>query len=112
MSVDDVTRLRHMLEAAGEALAFIAGRTRADLDRDRMLALALVKCLEIIGEAAHSVSAQTREQVADIPWPDNVGMRHRLIHAYYDVNLNIVWKTVTEALPPLIVALRRHVPPS
>jgi len=107
MSKGDSIRLRHMLDAVGEAVAFAGGRERADLDRDRMLVLALIKDIEIIGEAAYQISAVTREQLSSIPWEDIVGMRHRLVHAYFDINLDILWKTVQEDLPPLIEDLGR-----
>ena len=87
MRRDDEIRLRHMADAAREARSFAAGRSRADLDRDRMLLLSLVKEIEIIGEAASKVSQETRDAVPDIPWPDLTGMRHRLIHAYFDINV-------------------------
>ena len=105
MRKDDQVRLQHMLDAAREAMSFTQGHTRADLDQDRMLVLALVKEIEIIGEAANQVSVATREQVAAVPWADIVGMRHRLIHAYFDINLEILWQTVQHDLPPLMAAL-------
>ena len=83
MPPSDVVRLRHMLDAAREAIAFGAGRTSDDLARDRVLTLALVKCIEIIGEAA-KVSAETRASAPQTPWSDIIGMRNRLIHAYFD----------------------------
>lgn len=107
MRKDDAIRLQHMLDAAREALAFAAGKTREDLDHDRQLVLALVKCLEIIGEAASTVSAAGRAEAGEIPWEDIVGMRHRLIHAYFDINLDIVWNTVIGDLPPLINDLEK-----
>ena len=109
MSKDDLVRLRHMLNAAREAMSFSAGRSRSDLDTDRMLALSLVKCLEITGEAASRVSMVYQDRHPEIPWLDIIGMRHRLIHAYYDVDLDTVWQTVTGDLPPLIVSLERIV---
>jgi uncharacterized protein with HEPN domain len=99
MRKDDRVRLQHMLDAANEALTFIQGKIRADLDNDRMLVLSLVRELEIIGEAASKVSADTRSQNTLIPWEDITGMRNRLIHAYFDVDLDVVWNTVTKDLP-------------
>jgi len=75
-----------MRDAALEALAFTNAKTREDLDRDRKLVLALVKEMEIIGEAAFKISKETREQLPGVPWNDIVGMRHRLIHAYFEIN--------------------------
>jgi uncharacterized protein with HEPN domain len=101
MRKDDRIRLQHMLDAVNEALTFIRGRTRTDLDHDRMLVLSLVRELEIIGEAAGKVSVETRSQNTSIPWQDISGMRTRLIHAYFDVDLDTVWSTVTKDLPVL-----------
>ena len=103
----DYVRLRHMLDAANEALSFVADKSRIELDLDRALALALVKSIEIIGEAASRISRELRTQSPDIPWADIVAMRNRLIHAYFDVNLDIVWQTVTDELPPLVRALEQ-----
>ncbi len=105
MRKDDIVRLRHMRDAAREAVAFIQGKNRVDLNDDRMLAFALVKAIEIVGEAANQVSATTRDELPEIPWADIVGMRHRLIHAYFDINLDILWQTIQRDLPPLITAL-------
>ena len=102
MNESDVIRLRHMLDAAREALSFIAGRSSEDLSRDRMLLLALVKEIEIIGEAASRISDESRKALPRIPWPKIIAMRNRLIHAYADVDLSIVWDTLTGALPELL----------
>jgi uncharacterized protein with HEPN domain len=96
-----------MADAAREALTFARGRARADLDTDRQLVLALIKCVEIVGEAACQVAPSARQAVADVPWPSIVAMRHRLVHAYFDIDLDLVWATITEDLPPLLAALER-----
>jgi len=105
MDKADEVRLRHMLDAVQDAVGFAAGSQRDELDTNRMLTLSLVKCVEIIGEAAGRISDDVRSQYHQIPWRGIIGMRHHLIHAYYDVNLDIVWQTVTEDLPPLIPSL-------
>lgn len=107
MRKDDQIRLRHMLDAAREALAFVSGRSRTDLDGDRMLVLALIKDIEILGEAANQTSAETKSQLPEIPWADVVGMRNRLVHVYFDINLETLWQTVQRDLPPVITALER-----
>ena len=107
MQEDDVIRFRHMLDAAREAVEFVRGRTRVDLNGDRQLVLALVKDIEILGEAAYQVTPDTRGQAPGIPWDDMIGMRHRLVHAYFDIDLDILWKTAKEDLPPLITELER-----
>lgn len=102
---DDVTRLRHMIDAARKTLEFTTGRTRADLDRDELLALALVRLLEIIGEAARHVSSHLREQYPSIPWREIAGTRDRLIHGYFDVDMDIVWAIVSADIPLLVTQL-------
>lgn len=101
----DLNRIRHMADAAREAIGFAAGHSRADLDTNRMLARAIVKSIEIVGEAATKISESARSVLPPLPWPDLIAMRHRLIHAYFDVNLDIVWGTVEMDLPPLVAAL-------
>ena len=82
------------------------GLKRPDLDSDRKLVLALLKAVEIVGEAAGQVSEETRSGISGVPWRDIVGMRNRLVHAYFDVNLDILWSTVVEDLPSLVAILR------
>ena len=79
---DDRISIRHMLDHALEARAMARGRTRADLENDRMFQLALTRLIEIIGEAAARVSKPTRDRYPGIPWAEIIGMRHRLIHGY------------------------------
>jgi len=105
MQKDDVIRLRHMLDAAKDATSFVRNKTRSSLDTDRQLVLSLVKSIEIVGEAAAHVSEKCFRDFPQIPWRDIIGMRNRLIHGYYDIDLDIVWKTVIEDLPPLIAEL-------
>jgi len=107
MFKDDETRLRHILDAAREAVNFLEGLHRKNLDTDRKLSLSLVRLLEVVGEAARSVSSELRRKHSDIEWKSMVGMRDRLIHGYFDVNLDVLWETVTNDLPPLIDRLER-----
>jgi uncharacterized protein with HEPN domain len=105
MRPDDRIRLVHMLEAVREALSFARNRGRADLDVDRMLLRALVKDIEIVGEAASRVSDDTRAELPRIPWAAIVATRNRLIHAYFDINLDVLWETIAVDLPALECAL-------
>ena len=82
------------------------GRARRDLDTDQMLLFALVRAIEIVGEAASKVSAATRQSAVDVPWNLIVSMRNRVVHAYFDIDHEIVWKTATEELPELLPKLR------
>jgi uncharacterized protein with HEPN domain len=102
MQRDDIACLKHILDAAGKAVSFVQGKTRKDLKPDEMLALSLVRLLEIVGEAANGVSPTFRDKFPHIPWRKMTGLRNRLIHGYFDVNLDIVWDTIREDLPPLI----------
>lgn len=106
MRTDDAVRLRHMIDAAETATQFMAGRNRAALDTDRMLLFAVVRAIEVVGEAATKVSAETREASPQIPWAAVVGMRNRLIHGYFNVDAELVWQTVNRELPALMPSLR------
>lgn len=100
-----------MVDAAEAALRFVAGRQRRDLDADRMLLFALVRAVEIVGEAASKVSPDTRAATPSIPWPAMIAMRHRLVHACFDINADILWQTVTEELPDRLGRLHPLLPP-
>jgi uncharacterized protein with HEPN domain len=106
MSPDDRRRVLHMIEAAEHALTFVAGRQRADLDSDVMLRLAVTRAVEIVGEAAAKVSETSRAEIPALPWAQIVGMRNRLVHAYFDVDRDILWDTVQLALPGLVQSLK------
>jgi len=98
---DDLIRVRHMLDAVDDALRFSSGRSRAELDNDRQFALALLKCIEIVGEAAARSGEETRSKAPGVPWTDITGMRNRLVHVYFDIDLDLVWSTVQRDLPAL-----------
>lgn len=106
---EDGVRLRHMLEAAQKAVKYIRGHQRQDLELDEPLVLSLTRLLEILGEAAGKVSKEGQKACPEIPWPQVVGMRNRLIHAYFDVDLDQIWETLQADLPPLITALKKTV---
>ncbi|MEW6109235.1 MAG: DUF86 domain-containing protein [Nitrospirota bacterium] len=110
MPKDDLIRLRHILDAATEALSFASGKTRVDLNGNRMLVLSLVKEIEIIGEAAGKISEETKNKYKTIPWLDMIYMRNHLIHVYFEVDLDILWDTVINDLPPLVKELEKIVP--
>ena len=111
MHGNDEIRLRHMLDAARKAMRAAQGRTRHDLDVDENLELSLMKAVEMIGEAAAHVGAATRQECPSIPWKQIIAMRNRLVHVYFDINLDILWQTVQEDLPGLITQLEEVVPP-
>lgn len=98
----DRVRLQHMLDYAREALELIQGRARNDLDNDRLLGLALVRLMEMIGEAANRVSPEYQSSHASIPWSQIVGLRNRLIHGYDAVDMDILWEILSQDLPGLV----------
>ncbi len=111
LSEKDSVRLRHMLDYSREAVQLVTGRTRADLDTDRLLELALVRLIELVGEAAARISPLTRDQYPQIPWSLIVSMRNRLIHGYDSIDHDVLWDTLTDDLPTLIADLERIVFP-
>lgn len=102
---EDLSRLRHLREAGEKAILFSQGKTRRSLDDDEVLRLALTKLVEIVGEAAKQVSAQTRSDHPDVPWSAAARMRDRLVHHYFDIDLDVLWATVTTDLPALLDVL-------
>ena len=95
-----------MHDHALELVALMRGRSRGDLDSDRLLALAVVRLLEIVGEAAARVPVEERARRPEIPWSSIVGLRNRLIHGYDDVDHDIEWAIVSTDLPTLVAQLR------
>jgi uncharacterized protein with HEPN domain len=106
MQPDDRVLIADMLDAADLAVRAAADRSRPDLEEDPILAAALERFIEIIGEAASKVSPETTSLHPEIPWRQVIGMRHRLVHGYASVDHDIVWDVVVHDLPGLIKALR------
>jgi uncharacterized protein with HEPN domain len=106
----DASLLLDMKLAAEDAREFLQGLDEAAFRASRLHQAAVIRSLEVIGEAASKVSDATKQANLAIPWRDIVGMRHRLIHGYGEVRLEIVWAVATERLPSLIEALRLLLP--
>lgn len=104
---DDRRRLQHMLDHAREALELVSGKQRDDLQSSRVLSLALVRLMEIVGEAAARVTPETRDRLPQIPWVGIVGLRNRLVHGYDAVDLDILWTILVSELPVLVEELQR-----
>ncbi len=107
----DEILLLDMLLAARDGVDFTRDCTRADFERDRMRQLAVFKTIEIIGEAASRISDAFREAHPELPWRKIIGMRHRLVHGYFEIDIDLVWKTAQEDLPKLIEVIEKLVPP-
>lgn len=103
---DDVL-LRDMLDHARKAVAASRGKSRSDLDRDEVLAAAIERFIEVIGEAASKVAVPTQEELSSIPWRQIIGMRNRLVHGYASVDHDVLWDVVATDLPALIVSLEK-----
>jgi uncharacterized protein with HEPN domain len=99
---DPLLGLRHMLDAAREAVDAASGLTVADLEADRLRELALERLLEILGEAAAQTPPEESALHPEIPWTRIVGMRNEIIHGYASVDPEIVLRTIRENLPPLV----------
>lgn len=95
-----------MLQAARDAVAIAATRRREELDSDILLRHALVHCVQLIGEAAARIGEAGRTRAPDLPWARMVGMRHILVHDYFKVDHDAVWRVVTEHIPQMIPLLQ------
>jgi uncharacterized protein with HEPN domain len=111
MQHDDGIYLGHMLDTARQAVEKLAGRTRAEFDADDDLQIILLHRVQTIGEAASRVSQVTRDSRSGIPWTRIVGMRHRIVHDYMNIDLDILWEVVSRSLPELIRLLSPGAPP-
>ena len=99
-----------MLDAAHAAISFVGGKTRQDLETDLMFAFALVRAIEIVGEAASRISKEEQQNYPQIPWRGITGMRHKIIHDYFDIDYDVVWETVQLRIPELIIDLEKILP--
>lgn len=101
----DINRLRHMAEAVQEILHYAQGRTPQSVLTDRPLQHLILRNLEILGEAASRISLPYRQEHPEILWRDMIDLRNRLIHVYFDLNLDVIWKTVKQDLPQMLPML-------
>src|SRR5713226_1495661 len=101
----DLVRFQHMLDSATAIVDFIDGKTRKNLN-DRMFSNAVIRELEILGEAANHISKATQKLFPELPWKQLISMRNTLIHAYFDVDYDVIWETVTNDLTPLYLQLK------
>lgn len=99
---NDKDRARHMADAIAQILEYTRNRVRADLDTDLPLQHLVARNLEILGEAASRVSSKCRVAHPAIPWRDMIDLRNRLIHTYFDMNLDVIWDTIQRDLPSLL----------
>lgn len=105
MRHEDAVRLNHMRDAAEEALGYGQGMTLDQFRADTRTQRAVTYCIQVIGEAAYHIAQETRDEFPEVPWPKLVGTRHRLVHGYLEVDVEILWAVVDQHLEPLLEAL-------
>ncbi|MBI2941318.1 MAG: DUF86 domain-containing protein [Chloroflexi bacterium] len=101
MRRDDTVYLRHILDAINQIQDYTSGISSEQFLQYRMLQDAVVRQLEIVGEAARNLSESFRQAHHELPWAEIISMRNRMIHAYFNVNLVIVWEVVQQEVPGL-----------
>ncbi len=111
MPKSDWVYLGHMLDMCQKGLEIVAGKTRSDFDESDTLKLALTHVVQVIGEAADHVSGAFKDTHPQIPWHEIIGMRHRIVHDYLNVDEDVVWSVVKNDLPPLADVLKQTIPP-
>ncbi len=106
MQSKDRIRMQHILDEANEARKYVEGISFDEFVEDGKTVRAVIRSIEVIGEAASKISIEFRKEHPDVPWQKIIGMRNRLIHVYFDIDYNVIWQTVKENLPPLIEQLQ------
>jgi len=107
MEIKDSARIQHILDAAEDIRIFLQGQNESNFKSNKMLFFAISRAIEIIGEASSRVSEATKSRYPTLPWREAIGMRNILIHAYVEVNKEIVWKTATVEIPNFTAEIRR-----
>lgn len=106
MQSENRIRMQHILDEANEACKYVKGISFDEFVEDGKTVRAVIRSIEVIGEAASKISMKFRKEHPDVPWQKTIGMRNRLIHVYFDIDYNIIWQTVKENLPSLIKQLQ------
>jgi uncharacterized protein with HEPN domain len=111
MFKDEWVYVGHMLDMSQQALEISNNKNKEEYDNDITLRLALTHLVQVIGEAAQRVSNPFRDAHPEVPWREIIGMRHRIVHDYLNVDEEVVWQVVQDDLPPLVETLKRIIPP-
>jgi uncharacterized protein with HEPN domain len=110
MPKDDWVYIGHMLDMSQQALDIVTGKDKNEYDQEVTLRLALTHLVQMIGEAAQQVSLPFQDTYPLVPWRKIIGMRHRIVHDYLNVDEDIVWQVVQDDLPSLVSVLRNILP--
>ncbi len=106
---DDILYLGHMYESSLNVLAFAEAKSLEDLESDQVVQYAIVHALQIIGEAARRVTEETKKSIPGIEWKLIIAMRHKIVHDYFEVDIDVVWDTIKNGVPNLIQELAKFV---
>lgn len=104
---NDQVYLEHILGAIAKIEGFVVGISRNDFDQSELIQDAIIRNIEIIGEATKKISKSFTQNHPEVPWSSMAGMRDKLIHDYLDVDLDVVWKTVEVDMPLLKTLISR-----
>ena len=107
MQKDDLVYVGHMLDTARKAMDLVKGKDRTDYNSEAAIRYALAHLLQVIGEAARRISQDFCKIHPEIPWKAIIGMRHKVVHDYMNVDEDVVWDTVQQELPPLMEKLSK-----
>ena len=111
MPKSDWVYLGHMLDMCQKGLEMTAGKNHQDYEESEILQFALTHIIQVIGEAADHVTEEFKESQPQIPWHEIIGMQHRIVHDYMNVDEDVVWSVVKNDLPSLITVLKNTIPP-
>ncbi len=112
MPKDDWVYVGHMLDMSLQARDIFSGKDRSDYDQEIVLRLALTHLVQVIGEAAQQVTKEFQALHPQVPWREIIGMRHRIVHDYLNVDEDVVWEVVQNDLPRLVTILENIIPPA
>lgn len=101
MKKDDTVYLRHILDAIHRIESYIHGVSKGEFLNNNLLQDGVVRQLEIIGEATRNLSDEFREEHSDVPWKQIIGLRNRIVHAYFDIDFEITWTIIQVDIPSL-----------
>jgi uncharacterized protein with HEPN domain len=107
MKRDDRVYLNHMLDAITQVETYLNSATKQQFIEENMLHDAVIRQLEIVGEASRNISEEIQEKYNLVPWGQIIAMRNRIVHAYFDVNLEIAWDIYTHDLPELKLQIQK-----